>query len=189
VPDTEPPVADRRVRKTRAQLRDALVSLVLARGWEAVSVKDVCERADLGRSTFYVHFVDKEDLLFSGFDDLHRSLLEPLDGSSQPFHFAEALIAHAHDNVRLYRALLGKKSGQVMQRRFRETVGSVVEAELAELGVANDQRAHLRQFIAGGFIEMLLAWIDQPKRVGSDVLAAQFRRFALGVIDAARVST
>jgi AcrR family transcriptional regulator len=186
VPDADRPESDRRVRKTRSQLRDALVSLVLTRGWEAVSVKDVCERADLGRSTFYVHFVDKEDLLLSGFEDLHRSLSEPKDGSPQAFGFVEALVAHATDNVRLYRALLGKKSGQAVQRRFRETVGSVVDAELEPLGVAPDDRMLLRHFIVGGFVEMLLTWIDQPKRVSSDVLAARFRRFALGAIEAAR---
>jgi AcrR family transcriptional regulator len=181
-----PQVSDRRVRKTRRQLRDALVSLILVRGWQAVSVKDVCERAELGRSTFYVHFVDKEDLLLSAFDDLHRSLAEPKDGPPQAFRFAESLVAHAHDNVRLYRALIGKKSGQVMQRRFRETVGSVVDAELVPLGVPPDVRAHLRQFIVGGFVEMLLAWLDHPTRVSSDALAARFRRFALAAIESTR---
>lgn len=186
MPTTEPPITDRRVRKTRVQLRDALVSLVLERGWEGVSVKDVCERADLGRSTFYVHFVDKEDLLLSGFDDLHRALSDVADGPVQPLRFAEALVAHAQDNVRLYRALIGRKSGQVMQRRFRETVGTVVDGELARLGVAPDDRGHLRQFIVGGFVEMLLTWLDHRTHVNSATLAARFRRFALGAIDAAR---
>lgn len=45
---------DRRVRKTRRLLHEALVTLILERGWDAVSVRDVCERADVGRSTFYV---------------------------------------------------------------------------------------------------------------------------------------
>src|SRR5687768_13088670 len=65
---------DPRVVRTRRQLRDALVASILERGWEAVSVTDVCERAEIGRSTFYVHFADKEELLLSGFDELHAAL-------------------------------------------------------------------------------------------------------------------
>src|SRR4051794_19225734 len=107
---------DRRVRKTKTQLRDALVALVLERGWDAVSVKDVCERADVGRSTFYVHFVDKEDLLLSGFDDLHKELRDHHATRETPFGFAEPLIAHARENLKLYRALIGRKSGQAVQR-------------------------------------------------------------------------
>ena len=65
---------DRRVRKTRRALRESLFSLVAERGWDSVSVQHVCERADVGRSTFYTHFADREDLLLSGFDDLKLEL-------------------------------------------------------------------------------------------------------------------
>ena len=65
---------DRRVLRTRRTLREALVQLILQRGWEKVSVLEVCERADVGRSTFYTHFADKEELLLSGFDDLRQAL-------------------------------------------------------------------------------------------------------------------
>src|SRR5689334_1033995 len=114
------PVVDRRVRRTRKQLRDALVALVLERGWDAVSVRDVCARADIGRSTFYVHFADKEELLLSGFDDLHQALEHERTSASEPFGFVTSLITHASENVRLFRALIGKRSGQAVQRRFGE---------------------------------------------------------------------
>ena len=75
---------DRRVLRTRRQLRTALINLILERGWDAVSVSDVCARADVGRSTFYAHFADKEELLFSGFEELHATLatLRKTDGST-----------------------------------------------------------------------------------------------------------
>jgi AcrR family transcriptional regulator len=178
--------ADRRVRRTKKLLRDALVSLVLQRGWDAVSVKEVCEHADVGRSTFYAHFVDKEDLLLSGFDDLHRSLLEQRSTRSTPLAFAEALVAHARENVRLYRALLGRKSGQAVQRRFRDTVARVIELEFEELGVPAGERPMATQFVSGGFTEMLLAWLDHPARMESAALAAAFRSLALGAVSASR---
>ena len=58
---------DRRIARTRRALRESLSSLVMERGWSAVSVQEICERADIGRSTFYLHYADKDELLLSGF--------------------------------------------------------------------------------------------------------------------------
>jgi len=54
---------DRRIRRTRQLLQDAFVALLREKRYEDVSVQDIIERADVARSTFYVHYVDKEDLL------------------------------------------------------------------------------------------------------------------------------
>jgi AcrR family transcriptional regulator len=54
---------DRRIRRTRAALHQALISLILERGYEAVTIKDVVDRANVGRSTLYAHYPSKEDLL------------------------------------------------------------------------------------------------------------------------------
>ena len=54
---------DPRAVKTRLALRAALVSLIIERGWDAVAIRDVCQRAGVGRSTFYTHFADREELL------------------------------------------------------------------------------------------------------------------------------
>lgn len=55
--------ADRRTRRTRQLLRDALLALLKEKRYEAISVQDIIERADVARSTFYVHYLDKDDLL------------------------------------------------------------------------------------------------------------------------------
>src|SRR5262245_3678348 len=69
-----PPPTDRRVRRTRELLRNAFVSLVHEKGYDRITVQDILDRADVGRSTFYAHFRDKEDLLRSGFEDVHAAL-------------------------------------------------------------------------------------------------------------------
>lgn len=62
---------DRRVRRTRRALHDALLTLMTEKSFDAVTVQDIIDRADVGRSTFYSHFTDKRDLLDSGFEDLN----------------------------------------------------------------------------------------------------------------------
>ena len=175
-------VPDRRVRRTRRLLREALVTLILERGWDAVSVLDVCARADVGRSTFYVHFADKEALLLSGFDDLHASLGAESATATGPFPFVESLIAHAAENHRLFRAVIGRRSGQAVQRRFRDVVMKLVLAELEQLGVGKQDRTFVARYASGGFVECLIAWLERRSALDASTLAANFRRLTLGAI-------
>ena len=59
----QPEHDDRRTRRTRQLLRDAFLTLLKEKRYESISVQDIIERADVGRSTFYVHYESKEDLL------------------------------------------------------------------------------------------------------------------------------
>lgn len=181
---TVEPKLDRRVRRTRRDLRDALVTLILERGWDDVSVQEVCDRADVGRSTFYVHFADKEELLLSGFDELHAMLDESRRSGSGLFAFAETLIVHAKENHRLFKAVVGKKSGQAVQRRFRDVVLRLTEDELEHLGVAATERPMVARYVAGGFVELLLNWLERPSGVDSAVLTAMLRQLVRGTLSA-----
>lgn len=67
---------DRRIRYTKALLRDALLEMMKDRPIHRISVKELCERADVNRSTFYTHFGSPEDLLSGIRDDLKQRLLE-----------------------------------------------------------------------------------------------------------------
>ncbi len=57
------PGEDRRITRSKRALRGALIALIEERGLDAITVNDLCERADLNRGTFYNHFHDKENLL------------------------------------------------------------------------------------------------------------------------------
>jgi len=63
-------VLDRRVQKTRKLLQDALIELVAEKGYESVTVREILDKANVGRSTFYAHFQDKDQLLHSILDRL-----------------------------------------------------------------------------------------------------------------------
>jgi AcrR family transcriptional regulator len=67
-------ITDRRVQRTRRLLHKAL-SLILEKKYESITVQELLDRADVGRSTFYMHFQDKDELLLSGFQYL-QSFLE-----------------------------------------------------------------------------------------------------------------
>ncbi|GAF48230.1 putative TetR family transcriptional regulator [Rhodococcus wratislaviensis NBRC 100605] len=114
---------DRRVRRTKRLLRDALVSLVLERGYSAVTVEDVTERADVGRATFYTHYTDKDELLGQIVADLGEDLkerLRPLVSDSSVGFTGKPVLEmfrHAAEERDAYRVVLrGEGDGRALRR-------------------------------------------------------------------------
>ncbi len=105
---------DRRVRRTRAALREALVELIVERGYDRITVRDVLDRADIGRSTFYAHYRDKDALFASCFEDLRDELQRELrvleggrggDRPGDPTGPLSVIFEHAHRHQQVYRAV------------------------------------------------------------------------------------
>jgi AcrR family transcriptional regulator len=79
---------DPRIERTQAALRGALVSLIEEKGFDAISVQEITERARLNRATFYLHFRDKRDLLIRTSDAVFDRLVEeagPIDRENLAF--------------------------------------------------------------------------------------------------------
>ncbi|GAB2806435.1 TetR/AcrR family transcriptional regulator [Streptomyces daliensis] len=113
---------DRRIRRSRRLLGGALVELVLERGFTALTVEDITERADVARATFYAHFRDKEDLFARVTSDLLETLGERLApavaDSTVGFTGKPVLemLRHAREERDLYRIVLrGEGDGKPLQ--------------------------------------------------------------------------
>jgi AcrR family transcriptional regulator len=157
--EKQPSRDDRRVRRTHNALRGALVDLIIERGWDGFSVQDLCERADVGRSTFYLHFADKDEVLAGAFADLGRELRAQLAsaGTSRPLAFSRGLLDHAHAHLRVYRALVGRRAAHVVQAKMRALVFELVREDVAARLPAGTCRDAVAAFVAGALFE-LLTW-------------------------------
>ncbi|NEB41541.1 TetR/AcrR family transcriptional regulator [Streptomyces sp. SID14515] len=127
------PAEDRRVRRTRHALRSALVELVLAKGFHALTVEEIVERADVARATFYAHYRDKEDLLVGVVRDLtaDRDRLLPAVEQAQSQSFTGLpvlyIFEHAEQEKPLYQVILrGEGDGRAL-REFTEIICERVE--------------------------------------------------------------
>jgi AcrR family transcriptional regulator len=159
---------DRRVRRTRKALQDALVSLTTEKGYEAVTVQDIIDRADVGRSTFYTHYTDKDELLRDNFAGL-RSLVEQ-PAAVEPanrrrlLRFSLPLFRHVHAEQRLARALFGRPGGGPVMRQVEQLLADVVRAELAEIFAAGPpSRAPgeaVVRYVVGAYLALLNWWLD-----------------------------
>lgn len=103
--------ADRRPKRTRAQLHEALLALVVERGYQRITVQDILDRANIGRSTFYLHFRDKDELLLSGMTPLRETLMQVVRsqpaGAKQCLSFIPAFFEHGEFYRQAYSALAG----------------------------------------------------------------------------------
>lgn len=174
---------DRRTLRTRNALREALVQLVVQRGWDDIAVQDLCEHANVGRSTFYSHFPNKEALLLGSLEDLRAELQRRSAVLAQEagadtraprrLRFTLGLIEHAHEQRRLFCGIIGRRSGFVVQQRFREMVVRLVADELPASGGKLPRQAAAR-WLAASFVELLAWWVEQRSPMPPAELAALF---------------
>lgn len=121
--------------RTRASLHHALISLILTKGYDSITVDEICQTANVGRSTFYLHYTSKDDLKKSGLDGLRRQLAETAahvahgDRPSPSLGFSLAMFEHARGHVDLYRALAGGRGGTVALGTIRKILSDLVRDE------------------------------------------------------------
>ncbi len=181
---------DRRIPRTRAMLQHALNSLILKKGYEAITVQDICDAANVGRSTFYAHYTSKDDLKRKGFEKLHKelagrqkdALAAPLDGGAERLSFSLPMFEHARDHIGHYRALIGGRGGAVSLSSIRTMLADLVRKELTATIDKNFLDAIPRelvvQYIVGAYMAVLTWWLDGGAKLPPQRIDAIFRRLA-----------
>ena len=178
---------DRRVERTRQLLRDALVSLILEKGYQRITVQDIIDRANVGRSTFYSHYQDKEDLLFSGFDelayDLDRHRRPPDETGEDQEHLLHSLefFLHANDNRELYMAMSESGGGEQLLEIGRRHMQNHIEAHLIQFPSIGEEfpLPVITNFLAGSLLTMILWWLEQEAPYSPQEMDDMFNALAM----------
>ena len=190
---------DRRARRTRKLLREALFALILEKGYDAVTIEDITRRADLGRTTFYLHYRDKEDLLLQSieetadqlagqvanlYEEINRTELDqpPSDPSAtvSPLLF---VFQHAAENADIYRIILRGEGAYQVTRRIREIASRYALEFLSTHFQVNRAKAALaipNEVIANYFVNSLLGiltwWLESGMPYPPKDMARMFRQ-------------
>ena len=168
--------ADRRIDRTRNLLADSLIDLVLEKGYEAITVQDIIDRANVGRSTFYAHFENKEQLLFSGRSWLRDDLFDEAGAATDQLTLGvnlRALFRHAANNHRLAKAMLGKNGGDLIINHIREMLAlKIGKALVAQDNSLDTVRAGLTADAwAALLVGLLRSWLEADLPISPDELA------------------
>ena len=202
--DENKPRTDRRIVRTRQMLRDALIELIVERGYDAINIQDITDRANVARTTFYLHFTDKDELLFSSmreiYQDLFHSILEGKNDSNMfPMETAVDYL-HVQKHADFYRIMVGEHGSPVFITRLRHFLAEamrdyVIQPLLnagAEAKIPVDVLANL---LAGAHIGIIAWWLEQDMPYSPEEMARMHEHtllngmgWAMG-IDVAAIST
>jgi AcrR family transcriptional regulator len=181
---------DRRVEKTRGLLHGALASLIHEKSYDAIVVKEILGRANVGRSTFYAHFRDKDELLESSIRDMLRTSAAPSPRPSTrlPEHVLRFSLP-IFERIEEYRAAGDSSMGAAGKAVIHESLEHV----LTELVARDLRRAHgsrhedrpnvpwelLAQYVASTFTVVLTWWLGEREPLPAKSANDLFRSLVL----------
>jgi AcrR family transcriptional regulator len=179
---------DRRAARTRATLQEAHVALIMKKGYEATTIQDICDTANVGRSTFYAHYTSKDDLRRSSFEHLRKLLIDRQrdalasagDIRVRSLGFSLALFEHARDHIHLYRALAKSRGGAIALGTIRQILCDLVRNELTATADKNSSDVVppdlTVQFVVGAYMAVLTWWLDGGAKLPPQRIDAMFRQ-------------
>ena len=134
---------DRRVKRTQQLLAKALIALTLEKGYDAVTIRDITEYADIGYATFFRHYTSKDALLHDVSDVVLAELNALLAVPSDNVAIGESLFVYVREHANIIRVLLSSRGTSSLLQRIIEITtqdvlnknapleGSVVPVEIA----------------------------------------------------------
>ena len=157
---------DRRILRTRNTLGDALVALMHEKNFEQITVQEVLERAGVGRSTFYAHYRDKDDLFMSDLEEfleMIATMLTRRGADPKRLLPVQEFLAHLRDARPFYEALVKSgKMNDVMALARGIFARSIAERlESAEVQLDSTRLAAQAHALAGSFLSLMEWWVDQ----------------------------
>lgn len=175
---------DRRVSRTRTALYDGLVALILRKDYDEISIRDVLNEANVGRSTFYAHFRSKDELLERSLERLRTQLIERHRQNAQKRASAEersaspslAFFEHVNEYRRIYSLVAGKRAGVIIINAVHDAliafmkqsgIAPAIEGVPPELGA---------EYLTGTLLVVMTWWLERkPKLLPLEVDAIYSR--------------
>ena len=179
---------DRRQQKTRAAILSAFTALLSEKPYNKITVQEIIDTANVGRTTFYAHFETKDDLLRTLCEELFGHIIDSAmdcththglytDGSAPESVFCH-LLQHLQENDNNILGLLSCQSSEIFLRYFKNSLNDLVRSQFFGQRQATNSRIpqdFLINHISGSFVEMVLWWINGKMKQAPEELDGYFR--------------
>ncbi len=181
---------DRRIQKTRNLLREAVISLMLEKRYEDISVQDILDRANVGRSTFYMHFQNKDELLTSGVHQDLRTMLKTAQEkapavSGRPYEsiigFSLTVFEHAYEYRSVWKAMLGSRAGAIVRHNIQEVLADLIrdaykkEFQRRRKTTSEVPFELMVHFLASTFMSVMSWWLNHKSPIPPKAIDDIFR--------------
>lgn len=176
---------DRRSQRTRNLLSAAFVQLLREKGYSAITVGDIIERANIGRSTFYSHYRDKDDLFVNELDRVIEVLDNRIPTQKElPFFPSLGLFRHIGEEYELYKALVWTPGIDLLIKHLQTSLTHRIEQELQQTGSDFEIPVPvLANFIAGSFLTLLKWWLENRMLYSPEQMDEIFRKLIASGIE------
>jgi AcrR family transcriptional regulator len=184
--------SDRRSRRSRRLIVDALLALMLEKRYARITVQEIIDRADVGRSTFYAQFRNKDDVLVSEVERVLGMLQEQhlASGQEDTQHLLPSaeFFRHVRDTQAVYPAVIRAQASdpheQAVHRYLRDQAARqlALRAGSHNLAVAPEIVA---DFLAGALLSLVRWWLDDELRYTPEQMEAIFQQLVMPGVRAA----
>ncbi len=179
---------DRRQIKTRQAIFSAFVKLLETKRYEKITVQEILDEANIGRSTFYAHFETKDELLKAVCKELFGHIIDSAADKSHthglysnedaPQSVFCHLLQHLQENDNNILGLLSCESSEIFLRYFKDSLNELIQAQFVthrHKDIEDLPQDFLINHISGSFVEMVLWWLKDKKKHTPEELDYYFR--------------
>jgi AcrR family transcriptional regulator len=183
---------DRRVKYTKMVLKESFINLLEKKDISQITVKEICEDADINRATFYSHYTDVYDLL----KKIENELLENVNVYlSQLYHkevnetqLTEKIFTYIKENAKLCRLLLSERGDLSFQKKIMILVYDKIINDLTDnSNISREDAEYVYSFAITGCVGIVQKWLDEDMKKSPRFMAEMVLKLTLGLINISRL--
>jgi AcrR family transcriptional regulator len=176
---------DPRVKRTRRFLKDALLVLIKEKGFDAITVRDLTDAAEINRATFYQHYHDKFDLLDQTIDDMLCSLgthvepksLEELTKNNETIPIYLRMFEFISEHSFFFQVMMGENGVSFFQRRLLSIINKFMNKKLDQLHLEPEKmkipKEIFIQYISFANLGLISYWLENDMKYSAKYMAKQ----------------
>ncbi|ELK47780.1 TetR-like C-terminal domain-containing protein [Halobacillus sp. ACCC02827] len=174
---------DRRKKYTRKVLKESLIILLAEKKIADITVKEICEIADINRSTFYTHYTDHYDLLHKIEAEITEDMKQYLQNYSyekeeESQQMTEKILEYIIDNKRMFQTLLTSDSASSFEQKMMELARSfMLNNWMSDSKVEKEESEYFSSFVISGAIHVIKDWIRNDMTQPPGQMAAMIHTF------------
>jgi AcrR family transcriptional regulator len=181
---------DRRVKYTKMVLKESFIKLLEKKDISQISIKEICEDADINRATFYAHYNDQFDLLKKIEDELldninaHIAEFDQINIDKNAVLLAEKIFEYLKENAKLCKLLLNEHGDFSFQKKVMMLVYDIIIAEITDNNkITKEDAEYVYSFTITGCVGIVQKWLDEDMKKSPHYMAEMVIKLTLGLIN------
>ena len=180
---------DRRVKYTKMVLKESFIKLLERKDISQISIKEICEGADINRATFYAHYSDQHDLLRKIEEELldnintHLAGVDQIKNDTNAVLLAEKIFEYLKENARICKLLLSERGDFSFQKKVMMLVYDQIITELTHNNkITKEDAEYVYSFTITGCVGVVQKWLDEDMNKSPYYMAEMVIKLTVGLI-------